>query len=111
VLDGVRCGFVDVQGRSFLTLERHGKRQIVGARIDPQPIPAPWKARLGAYDVINGAGDGLNLNMTLREESGLLVAQVTMPDGQRGDFALRVVRDDEAVAGGSVCGPAPQFVG
>jgi len=76
-------------------------------RVEPGPIPEPWRARLGAYAAEDLSGERFTIrDLRVEEDLGVLVARVrvsgTMPSDPAVEvrLALRPVSDDEAVVTG-----------
>lgn len=52
-LGDLRFAFAEVAGRRVIVLNERGQRTRYGVRIEPSPIHAAWRDRLGAYDLTN----------------------------------------------------------
>lgn len=84
-----------------LLVRRKGRFSLVGTRLEPLPLPAAWKARLGVYRYVGGdpflaaqIGD-----VRLFEEDGLLMVDVQAGPGSA-RLALAAVSDTEAIVRG-----------
>ena len=79
-LDRVGIGRATIDGRDILKAVRAGRELLVGERLTPGPIPAPWLQRLGEYEIVN-AGDDFVLveKVRLRLDDGLLTVEYATP--------------------------------
>jgi len=102
-LDGVGISRADVAGREILAVRMHGREFPVGERMRPVPVPAPWSARTGEYEIVNLGEDAVLLEtLRLRVENGFLFVDYSIPLLFPGtmNFALAPVSDAEAVIRG-----------
>lgn len=88
-------------GQAWLIARRRGRFTLVGTRLDPVPIPAAWKNRLGTYRY--GGGDPYLAaqiqSARLFEEDGLLQVELSAgTDSTR--LAMAPVTDQEAIIRG-----------
>jgi hypothetical protein len=107
-LGDLRFTFAEVAGRSVIILDERGQRRRYGVRIEPSPIHAAWRKRLGAYDLTNETLAKLSFrsspNVELRIDGEYLVLTV-YPNVQPAvelSWAVRTLSDDEAVFEGLV---------
>jgi CubicO group peptidase (beta-lactamase class C family) len=79
-LDRIGIGRATIDGRDILKAVRDGRELLVGERLTPGPVPAPWLQRLGEYEIVN-AGDDVVLveKIRLRHDDGLLMVEYAMP--------------------------------
>jgi CubicO group peptidase (beta-lactamase class C family) len=99
-LDRVQIARRQVAGHEILAARYQGRELLVGEKIEPQPIPAAWRRRLGSYTVVNAAADDIRVEaVRLREQHGFLILEYRLPDyaKQTVRIALAAVSDREAV--------------
>lgn len=88
-------------GQAWLIARRRGRFTLAGTRLEPVPIPAAWKNRLGTYRY--GGGDPFLAaqiqSARVFEEDGLLLVElVAGPESTR--LAIGPVNDHEAIIRG-----------
>ncbi len=89
------------QDQAWLLVRRKGRFTLVGTRLEPVPIPAAWKTRLGRYRYVGGdpflaAQLG---EVRVFEDAGLLLVQADV-ESQSTSMALAPVNDTEATVRG-----------
>ena len=90
-------------GQAWLLERSKGRFTLLGTRLDPLPISAAWRSRLGAYRYAGGdpflaARMG---KVRLLEETGLLLVEVESEAGPENTrLALAPVNDAEAIVRG-----------
>jgi CubicO group peptidase (beta-lactamase class C family) len=92
-----------VDDQTVLVAEQHGQRLLAGTRIEPRPIDAAWRARLGDYEFANAGRDARLIDrIELAEEDGVLVLRSSFPlfGNARVSLALAPLSDSEAVIAG-----------
>jgi CubicO group peptidase (beta-lactamase class C family) len=105
-LDQLTLEMTEVDARPAAIL-RGARLPRVFERVDPTPIPAAWRARLGTWEALPTRGASYAIiRLHLREDAGLLVADQTTrftaesDQPEVGTVALRAVSDSEAVVAG-----------
>lgn len=90
-----------IEGTPRLVAQVGGRMGPVGSRVEPAPIPAAWRARLGEYRLANPEGLLKDLQaVRLLEEDGLLFAEVEQ-QGERSRIILKPLDDSRALALGT----------
>lgn len=88
-------------GQTWLLARRRGRFSLAGLRLEPVPLPAAWKARLGTYRS-DGADPYLATQVKtarLYEQDGLLLAEV-VAGPESTVLALAPLNDGEAIVRG-----------
>lgn len=86
-------------GHELLLAQSHGNRMLVGEKITPVPIADAWMARVGDYQIVNGAGDAvaaLVKGVRLRYRDGFLLVEITLTEGTS-TLPLMSLTDHEAI--------------
>jgi len=92
-----------VSGREVVLVESRTRKLIVGEKIAPAPIPEAWLQRAGEYEIVNGAGDALEIEkMEVRHRDGFLAVELSFGFPSEGTIALALtpLSDEEAVITG-----------
>ncbi|MBF0291075.1 MAG: hypothetical protein HQK86_02865 [Nitrospinae bacterium] len=100
-LEGLSLSIERVNGRSALLAHVNGARFLIGEKVEPVPVPGPWLARLGEYELINIGEDfpGAPNKATLSYENGFLVVNSVSAflGGVSASVPIRPVSDTEAL--------------
>lgn len=90
-----------VAGRELLCVSSGSREIVFGERVNPVPIPAAWRRRIGRYDFVN-AGQDVRVfdKVTLREIDGLLVVEFELTGAGNTPMThvLRPLSDTEAIS-------------
>ena len=91
----------DVSGHHLIIAVFDQRRILAGVRVDPQPVHAAWKSRLGTYRLLNPPpADVLELKkFELKIEDGYLVEAITFAEDTVTQI-LRTVNAREAITEG-----------
>jgi len=98
-----RIGFStrDIQGQTLLMAHNTlGHSRVAGVRIHPTPISPVWKARLGDYELISDFPVAEVKPGSLALKDGFLVASAQLESGERLEYVLQPVNDQEAIVAG-----------
>jgi hypothetical protein len=77
-LEGLKFSLMRMVGRDVLVLHDHGKKHLLGEKIEPGPIPDAWLKRVGDYELVN-PGDYFPMieRAQLKFEDHLMILDVT----------------------------------
>lgn len=92
-----------IAGREVLVVNEGELDVVFGERLEREPIPAAWQARLGDYDILDPDEQGIQFEeVALREVDGFLVLEYRMPQFAKVIFQLplRAVSDRHAIVAG-----------
>ncbi len=86
-------------GREVLLAHTPSGDSIVAEKIQPVPIPASWRARIGAYQVAESASGAMPDQVALIERDGFLMLQYNLPPFEDEVMAmpLKALSDTEAI--------------
>jgi CubicO group peptidase (beta-lactamase class C family) len=100
-LGQVKLTAEDICGHHVIIAEFHRYRLLAGVRVDPQPIHAAWKGRLGNYRLLNPPPAGIFRleEFELKIEDGYLVEAMTFSEDTFTQI-LRTVNAHEAITEG-----------
>ena len=94
-----------IAGRDLLlTREDNGRFAVIGERLQPVPIPAAWRKRLGNYRILNAEGATRDwaksgqVRALIRE--GLLLVEISGKDGIEQTLVLEPLSDTQLVVRG-----------
>lgn len=80
-LDEVGLSRTRIADRELLVASTGSQRMVVGERIEPVPIPAPWLARRGEYQIVNGEGDYTRPDgLRLLTRDGFMAVEARVPN-------------------------------
>ncbi len=88
-----------ISGHQIIIGETPTERVLAGVRVEPTPISAAWKQRVGHYEVINQPEPELfqAKNLELKIEDDFLIYHASGMTGESVGYILRVINDREAV--------------
>ena len=92
-----------VSGHEVLLVESRRQKLIVGEKIVPAPIPEAWLRRTGEYEIVNRAGDALQIDkIELRQRDGFLAVELAFAFPTQGTvtLALAPLSDRQAIVAG-----------
>ena len=99
-LDAVGFSLRRVNGREVLVGSVGDQDMLIGERVDPPADITPWRARLGRYEIVNAGDDHTSVDRAaLREENGVLVAELAITDqpGPPSHIVLQPLSADTAL--------------
>lgn len=90
-----------VDGKKYLIGTNHRQhKQLLGQAIEPVQIPNAWKQRVGRYEVETPL-EAMELpSGGIKIQDGFLVAYAKTAEGQKLEYVLQPVSDDEAIVAG-----------
>ncbi len=95
----------DIQGRELLLFrEEDGRFQVIGEALEPVPVSAVWKARMGGYRILDPEGsvrqwaESGSIRVLMRD--GFLLAETEGPGGIEQVLVLEPVSETRAVVRG-----------
>ena len=90
-----------ISGHALVLINVDDESYIFGEKINPVPISAAWKNRLGGYEIINLAkGEGIHPEKNaLRELDGLLMLEYSFPEFAENQILIPIqpISDTEAI--------------
>ena len=102
-LEGLKLSLTPIGGRDVLVLHDHGKKRLLGEKIEAGPVSEAWLKRVGEYELVD-QGDYFPMieKARLKYEDHLLILDVTTSilahlGIERLRFAMGPVSDTEAV--------------
>ena len=101
--DELGIAFDDIAGYRVIAAIKDDDRVLVGARIEPAPIPAAWHDRLGRYENAGHGQDGIYVKrIELRKHDEFLCAEVTCThlEDDTTTLALMPVNETQAIVMG-----------
>ncbi len=99
-LDEVGISRMALGSREILLARSHSLDMVFGEKVEPGPIPEPWRARIGAYEVINKGNDILFFdNVRIGLQDGFLVVKYRAPLFTEDPVSIPIspISDDEAI--------------
>lgn len=100
-LDNVLLAPARVGDRTAVVMTFKGRDQLLGALVDPRPIPDAWLARLGEMDIYNQDAYMRFRNTRLEVRDGILVMsyklKMTVLPEQNAAVPIMPISDNEAV--------------
>ena len=102
--DNVLLRHANVDGRRVVVMTFKGRDQVLGAKVQPEPIPAAWLARVGKMEIFNQDEYMHFRDNELVVDNGILVMKyrLKMPvlSEQSASLPIRPISDNEAVVMG-----------
>jgi len=68
-----------INGREVLAYSKDGQAMLIGAKLQPQPLPAYLNEYVGEYDIVNKHDGPMPENIRVVREGDLLIGEFTFP--------------------------------